>query len=129
VAASDPTPLSDVFTRDCPGRAVLNHITGRWGMLVLAALRGGPLRFYLLRDRIGGITEKMLSQNLRTLVRDGLVVREVRPTSPPEVFYRLTSLGEGLAEHLQALVDWIDARTPEVVTAQMRYDAATGGSA
>ena len=115
-------PLSDVFTRDCPGREVLDHVTSRWGLLIIAALRDGPLRFYLLRDRIGGITEKMLSQTLRTLTRDGLVRREVQGTTPPKVTYQLLPLGHELAEHLQALVDWIAARTPEIVAAQQRHD-------
>ncbi|MEV4896171.1 helix-turn-helix domain-containing protein [Nonomuraea sp. NPDC055795] len=88
-----PDPLSDAFNSDCPGREVFTHVTSRWGMLIMVALRDGPLRFYLLRDRIGGISEKMLSQSLRGLVRDGLVHREVEPSVPPKVTYSLTGLG------------------------------------
>ncbi len=122
-----PDSMSDVFDSDCPGRTVFTHVTSRWGMLILAALRDGPLRFYLLRDRIGGISEKMLSQNLRELVRDGLVDREVEPSVPPKVSYSLTPLGEGLAASLQALLAWIGAHTPDVISAQRRHDASLQG--
>ncbi|MER5424783.1 winged helix-turn-helix transcriptional regulator [Streptosporangium roseum] len=117
-----PDPMSDVFNSDCPGRTVFTHVTSRWGMLILAALRGGPLRFYLLRDRIGGISEKMLSQNLRDLVRDGLVHREVVPSVPPKVSYSLTPLGEGLAAALQELLSWIGSHTADVIAAQRQHD-------
>ncbi|TQM15493.1 winged helix-turn-helix transcriptional regulator [Pseudonocardia kunmingensis] len=121
-----PDPLSDAFNSDCPGRTVFVHLTNRWGILILTALRDGPLRFYLLRDRIGGISEKMLSQNLRAFVRDGLIEREVEPSVPPKVSYALTPLGVGAAEPLKALVAWIGTHTPEVLAAQERHDAATG---
>jgi len=81
------------------------------------------MRFHALRDTIGGISEKMLSQNLRLLIRDGLVQRDVEPTTPPKVTYSLTPLGKELADHVQALVDWITARTDAIVAAQRRYDA------
>lgn len=97
-------------------------------MLILSALREGDLRFYVLRDRIGGISEKMLSQNLRVLCRDGLVRREVEPASPPRVSYGLTPLGSGLAEHTHALVEWITLHTRDIVEAQKTYEAADGGS-
>ena len=120
IPASDMA--SDAFNNDCPGRMVFEHVTNRWGMLILAALGDGPLRFYLLRDRIGGISEKMLSQNLRELVRDGLIERDVEPTAPPRVTYSLTPLGRELAEHLNTLLGWIALRTPEVVAARERHD-------
>ncbi|WP_338693509.1 helix-turn-helix domain-containing protein [Streptomyces sp. Q6] len=116
-------PASDVFNSDCPGRTVLDHVTSRWGVLILASLREGPLRFYELRDRIGGISEKMLSQNLRVLGRDGLVAREVEPTLPPKVSYRLTPLGSGLAGPLQGLLDWVAGHTHDIVAAQRDHDA------
>ncbi|MFI9408948.1 winged helix-turn-helix transcriptional regulator [Nocardia gamkensis] len=114
--------MSDAFNSDCPARQVLDHITGRWGMLILAALGGGPLRFSELHGLIGGISEKMLSQTLRTLVRDGLVARTVEPTTPPRVSYELTALGQGLTESLQQFLDWIRQHTVEVVAAQRRHD-------
>jgi DNA-binding HxlR family transcriptional regulator len=117
-----PDPASDVFNSDCPGRTVLDHVTSRWGVLILASLRERPLRFYELRDRIGGISEKMLSQNLRVLGRDGLVAREVEPTLPPKVSYSLTPLGSGLARPLQGLLDWVAAHTHDIVAAQRDHD-------
>ncbi|WP_280263778.1 winged helix-turn-helix transcriptional regulator [Nocardia wallacei] len=113
-----------VFRRDCPTREILDHLTGRWGLLVLAALRPGPRRFYELRDRIDGISEKMLSQTLRTLDRDGLVERTVEPTKPPRVTYELTELGAAGAAHLCALIAWIGDSAPEIVAAQLRFDGS-----
>ncbi|MFD0683605.1 winged helix-turn-helix transcriptional regulator [Actinomadura fibrosa] len=114
----------DVFRRDCPARVVLDHVSGRWGVLVLTALGGGDLRFFELRERIEGISEKMLSQTLRTLVRDGLVVRTVEPSVPPKVSYGLTGLGRGIGEPLRALTGWIKEHAPEIVGAQLAYDEA-----
>ena len=114
--------LGDAFDSECPGRAVLNHVCSRWGTLILLSLRERPARFYELRDTIGGISEKMLSQNLRTLTRDGLIRREVEPDTPPKVTYSLTELGQELATPLQGLLDWVGARTVDVVRAQRRHD-------
>lgn len=116
----------DAFNSDCPAREVLDHITSRWGVLILAALGSGPLRFSGLAVMIGGISEKMLSQTLRTLVRDGLVGRTVEPTTPPRVSYELTPLGQGLAQSLGQLLDWIRAHAAEVVDAQERHDGQQG---
>ncbi|UAK30978.1 helix-turn-helix transcriptional regulator [Nocardia asteroides] len=113
---------SDAFNSECPAREVLDHITSRWGMLILTALGGGPLRFSELRDMIGGISEKMLSQTLRTLVRDGLVARSVEPTTPPRVNYELTALGRSLSVSLQQFLEWIRRHTAEVVAAQHEHD-------
>ncbi|MGV9299325.1 MULTISPECIES: winged helix-turn-helix transcriptional regulator [Amycolatopsis] len=118
-AAADP---GDAFNSDCPGRDVLNHVCSRWGTLILLSLRDRPARFYELRDTIGGISEKMLSQNLRILTRDGLIHRAVEPATPPKVTYSLTELGQELATPLQGLLDWVGARTVDVVKAQRRHD-------
>lgn len=114
----------DVFHSDCPAREIFDHVTSRWGMLILCALGTGPHRFYELRDRIGGISEKMLSQNLRILARDGLIERTVEPATPPRVSYTLTPLGAELATRLQGLIKWITVRADDVATAQHRYDQA-----
>ncbi|WP_433681454.1 winged helix-turn-helix transcriptional regulator [Nocardia sp. CA-119907] len=114
--------ISDAFNSDCPAREVLDHITSRWGMLILTGLGNGPLRFSELNAMIGGISEKMLSQTLRTLVRDGLIARTVEPTTPPRVSYELTALGQGLAESLQQFLGWIRQNTVEVMAAQRRHD-------
>ncbi|MGY1868185.1 winged helix-turn-helix transcriptional regulator [Nocardia gipuzkoensis] len=105
---------------------MLDHITSRWGMLILTALGGGPLRFSELHGMIGGISEKMLSQTLRTLVRDGLVARTVEPSTPPRVSYELTSLGQGLTESLLQFLEWIRQHTADVVAAQHRHDKQRG---
>ncbi|GAA2405040.1 hypothetical protein GCM10010404_73990 [Nonomuraea africana] len=123
VSPTPADPSTDAFNNDCPGRQVFDHVTSRWGILVLAALREGPLRFYQLRDRIGGISEKMLSQNLRVLARDGLIERMVEPDIPPKVSYRLTPLGQEGSAPLRALLDWIALRAPDILDAQSRHDA------
>ncbi len=108
----------DVFDSQCPARTVLDHVTSKWAVLVLAALRQGPLRFSALRRTIGGVSEKMLAQTLRTLETDGFVAREVVPTTPPQVSYSLTELGTGVASHVTGLLDWIDTRLPDVLAAR-----------
>ncbi|MGK5557389.1 winged helix-turn-helix transcriptional regulator [Actinomadura kijaniata] len=117
--------MDDVFRQDCPARMVLDHVTGRWGVLVLTALRDGDLRFSELRAKVEGVSEKMLSQTLRTLVRDGLVARTVEPTVPPRVSYGLTPLGVGITEPLQALTGWIRRHAGEIIEAQTSYDASS----
>ncbi|GLY81168.1 winged helix-turn-helix transcriptional regulator [Actinoallomurus iriomotensis] len=121
---SDARWISDTFHSACPGREVMEHVTGRWVPLILAALTPGPMRFFELRERIEGISEKMLSAKLRTLVRDGMVERTVEPTTPPQVSYELTELGRGLSRPFAQLVRWISAHTPEVMAAQRHYDEA-----
>ncbi|MFE9683237.1 winged helix-turn-helix transcriptional regulator [Streptomyces sp. NPDC006285] len=97
----------DVFHTDCPARDMVDHVTSRWGVWVLIALRKNSLRFYELRESIQGISEKMLSQTLRALVQDGLVWREVEPTAPPQVTYGLTGFGQEVGEPLTELFDRI----------------------
>lgn len=114
--------MDDVFRRDCPARMVLDHVTGRWGVLVLTALLPGDLRFYQLRDRIDGVSEKMLAQTLRLLVRDGLLHREVDPVVPPRVSYGLTPLGAGLTAKLGELTEWIRDNAEAILAAQAAHD-------
>jgi DNA-binding HxlR family transcriptional regulator len=111
-------PVGDVFNSACPSRAVLDHVTSKWAVLVLAALMTGPLRFSALRRRIDGVSEKMLAQTLRTLEADGFLLREVAPTTPPQVTYSLTDLGHGLTGHLTGLLDFITTRIPEIEAAR-----------
>jgi DNA-binding HxlR family transcriptional regulator len=122
--AAEPSQVGDCFDRRCPTRQVLAHVTGRWGSLVLAALRdAGVLRFSELRDHIDGISEKMLAQTLRDLERDGLLLRTSRPVVPPYVDYRLTILGSGIAEHVESLVRWIETNVGPLVAAQRAHDS------
>ncbi|MFI7448552.1 winged helix-turn-helix transcriptional regulator [Nonomuraea sp. NPDC049714] len=112
------------FDKDCPTRPVMAQVTGRWGALIIAALVPGPMRFSGLHRHIGGISQKMLSQYLKSVVRYGLVERLVEPTVPPQVTYSLTPLGQSLAQQLCALLSWFSANTPALEAAQQRYDAA-----
>lgn len=126
VKAAPGERLSDVFNEHCPGRPVFTHLTSRWGMLIMVALRDGPMRFYLLRDRIGGISEKVLSQKLRELGSDGLVRRRVQTTRPPSVSYELTPLGEEAADVLRGVVEWINRRLPDLQAAAEGLSAGDG---
>ncbi|MEV5675391.1 MULTISPECIES: winged helix-turn-helix transcriptional regulator [unclassified Streptomyces] len=117
----------DVFSRQCPSRGTLEHVTGRWGSLTLGALYEGSLRFNELRRRVDGVSEKMLSQTLHALERDGLVHREAQPTNPPRVDYELTPLGREVTGRLLGLIQLVQDRMAEVLTARERYDEARGG--
>ncbi|MEV6399524.1 helix-turn-helix domain-containing protein [Streptomyces sp. NPDC051907] len=114
----------DVFSKYCPSRVTLEHVTGRWGSLTLGSLYEGSLRFNELRRRVDGVSEKMLSQTLHALERDGLVHREAQHTNPPRVDYELTPLGRAVAERLIGLIDLVEARMPEVIASRERYDEA-----
>ncbi|WP_447035729.1 winged helix-turn-helix transcriptional regulator [Streptomyces sp. DSM 118878] len=100
----------DVFHTDCPARNMVDHVTSKWGVWVLISLRGNSLRFYELRESIQGVSEKMLSQTLRALVQDGLIWREVEPTTPPQVTYGLTEFGQEVGEPLTDLLDRVTRR-------------------
>ncbi|UGT55279.1 winged helix-turn-helix transcriptional regulator [Nocardia asteroides] len=126
---ADTPSLDTVFRKDCPGRPVFEQVTSRWGLLILVALESGPLRFAQLRDRIGGISEKMLSQNLRSMVRNGLIERSVEPAAPPRVTYALTVLGGDLTGKLRVLVDWNAAHSEQIAAAQRDHDTTAAGSA
>jgi DNA-binding HxlR family transcriptional regulator len=117
----------DVFARACPSRPALEHITGRWGVLVLAALRElGVARFGELRRKVDGISEKMLSQTLHTLERDGFASRTVVAAMPPHVEYRLTPLGAETAAKLLDLIRHLRHAMPAILAAQDQYDTGQG---
>jgi DNA-binding HxlR family transcriptional regulator len=111
-----------VFARDCPSRGTLEHVTGRWGALTLGALHEGTFRFNELRRRVDGVSEKMLSQTLHALERDGLVHREAQPTNPPRVDYTLTPLGHEVSERLLTLIRFVEGRMDDVLEAREHYD-------
>ena len=105
-----------VFAAGCPSRVVLDHVSSKWGTLVLLALaEGEPLRWSELRRRAEGVSEKMLAQTLRVLEADGLVDRDARPVVPPHVEYSLTERGRGLADRLVPLMDWIADNAPAIL--------------
>ncbi|MGW1542374.1 winged helix-turn-helix transcriptional regulator [Streptomyces sp. NPDC002309] len=111
----------------CPYRLVLEHVTSRWGVLVLIRLLERPHRFSELRRAVGEIrqvSEKMLTQTLQTLERDGFVHRDARPVIPPRVDYSLTVLGREAAEQVRALALWTEHRMGDVEQARTAYDEA-----
>lgn len=112
----------------CPHRLVLEHVTSRWGVLVLIELLDRPYRFSELRRTIGRVSEKMLTQTLQTLERDGLVHRDAKPVIPPRVDYSLTELGREAAEQVRALALWTHERMPAVERARRAYDEARATS-
>ncbi|MGW6564543.1 winged helix-turn-helix transcriptional regulator [Streptomyces sp. NPDC054975] len=116
--------LADVDGAMCPSRLVLEHVTSRWGVLVFIALSERSYRFSELRRRVGGVSEKMLTQTLQTLERDGFVHRDAKPVIPPRVDYSLTPLGEEAADRVRELARWTGARLPAVEEARTRYDVA-----
>ncbi len=108
----------DVLLQQCPSREILNHLTGRWAVLVFVCLYQETHRFSQLKYRITGISEKMLSQTLRELESDGFVHREVFPEVPPRVEYSLTPLGREASVRLLELVHWIEHSLPAIRQAQ-----------
>ena len=108
VSLSQQLKEGNLFAEQCPSREVLKHVTSRWGVLILVALREGTHRF-------GGVSEKMLAQSLQALEQDGFLNRIAYPVVPPHVEYSLTPLGEQVSEKVAALADWIELNLPEVL--------------
>jgi DNA-binding HxlR family transcriptional regulator len=104
-----------VLPAGCPSRVILDHVTSKWGVLVLVALAGQTLRWGELRRRAQGISEKMLAQTLRTLEDDGLVHRDPHPVIPPRVDYSLTARGRELVDLLIPLVEWTVANADDIL--------------
>ncbi|TDL07505.1 transcriptional regulator [Mycolicibacterium obuense] len=117
----------DVFERKCMSRDILHGLTTRWSVLAIAALAEGDFRFNALRRRVDGVSERMLSQTLQGLERDGFVSRTVLQTIPPRVEYSLTDLGHRLAGPVLNLVETVHGSVDEVVAARARYDADRSG--
>lgn len=113
----------DLSCSECPSRRILDHVTSRWGTLVLVLLLDGTQRFGALRDRIGGVSEKMLAQSLRLLEEDGFVSRHAYPEVPPRVEYSLTAMGTEIASHLHVLAEWVEANTVRIEKARQRRPA------
>ncbi|MEV6059731.1 winged helix-turn-helix transcriptional regulator [Nocardia asteroides] len=120
-ADEDPAIEADVFARNCSSRPVLQDVASRWGVLALVALRAGPYRFSALRRRVDGVSERMLSQTLQSLERDGMVHREVLEAIPPRVEYTLTELGAQVAERLESLIVVLETNMDTVRAAQASY--------
>jgi DNA-binding HxlR family transcriptional regulator len=105
---------ANVMAPDCPSRQVLQHLTSRWGALVMVALAARPCRFAELRRAVGGISERMLSQTLKELEGDGMVLRTAHDVVPPHVDYCLTDLGHQAAALLVPLIGWIETHLPQI---------------
>lgn len=110
---------------NCPIREVLDRVGDSWSLLVVLNLQPAPIRFNALRRRVEGISQRMLTVTLRSLERDGLVTRTVRPTTPPEVEYALTEFGHSLAVPVAALGDWAATNRFHMRASQKAFDAAT----
>ena len=121
---NDHASLGNPYDEGCPTRHILDRIGDRWTVLIIGALGAGTLRFNELRRRVEGISQKMLTQTLRTLERDGLVTRTVHAEVPPRVEYVLTEAGRSLQQPLRALEQWTIDHMDAVVRARRRYDAA-----
>ena len=113
----------DAFLAQCPSRQLLDRISDKWVTLVLAALVEGPLRYSQLSRTIAGVSQKMLTQTLRTLERDGLLTRTVTATVPVTVTYELTDLGRSLQMVITGLKSWAESHMDEVLAARSTYDA------
>ncbi|MEO3761138.1 helix-turn-helix domain-containing protein [Mycobacterium sp. B14F4] len=115
----------DAFLAECPTRELMETLSDKWIGLVLGALAEGPKRHSELARRIAGVSQKMLTQTLRTLERDGLVTRTVTPTVPVRVDYELTALGRTLLPVMLGIKGWAETHMDEVNAARQRYDKAS----
>jgi DNA-binding HxlR family transcriptional regulator len=112
----------DAYLKYCASRTVLETVANKWAALLVDTLRHGTLRFGELRRKLDGITQKSLTQSLRTLERDGMVVRTVYPTVPPRVEYSLTPLGHSVADLMSGIRQWSEEHLLEILDARDTYD-------
>jgi DNA-binding HxlR family transcriptional regulator len=112
----------DVYNERCPTRMILDRIADKWTVLIVGALDDKKKRFGELRRVVGGVSQKMLTQTLRGLERDGIVARMVYATVPPKVEYSLTDLGRTLVGILEAIRDWSEKNIEDVLKARDEYD-------
>jgi len=111
----------------CPIRDVLDRVGDTWSILVIFFLQPAPRRFNALKRLIEGISQRMLTVTLRSLERDGLVARTVRPTTPPEVEYSLTELGQSIAGPIDMLGRWAAQNRDAIRVARAAFDAGQAG--
>ena len=115
-----------MFSADCPSRRLLGEVTSKWGVLVLVALKDGPMRWSGLLRRIQGVSEKMLARTLRSFEAEGLVLRDARPVVPPHVEYSLTPAGREVTERLVPLVAWTEEHAARAAAHGERSPAGSG---
>ena len=113
----------NAFLAGCPSRQLLDRISDKWVVLILCALGDGPMRYSELARRLAGVSQKMLTQTLRSLERDGLLTRTVTPTVPVTVSYELTDLGRSLHHLTRGLRSWAQTHMGEVLANAEQYDA------
>ena len=119
----------DAFLAGCPSRQLLDRVSDKWVALILAALGDGPMRYSALSRRLAGVSQKMLTQTLRSLERDGLLTRTVTPTVPVTVTYEITDLGQSLQQVMWLLKTWAEAHMDEVLANRARHDDRSDGPA
>lgn len=122
---ASPDGRFNVMEPACPTRQIVGRIGDKWTLLVLYALAAGPRRYTELRAEVKGVSQKMLTQTLRALERDGLVDRHVHATVPPRVDYSLTDLGVSLGTAIATIRSWAYDHVEEVESARERYDKRT----
>jgi DNA-binding HxlR family transcriptional regulator len=120
----ETTPLWNVFDSNCPTRQVLDCIADKWTVLIIGKLAGGTLRFAQLRRAVDGISQKVLTNTLRELERDGIVTRRIYASVPPKVEYSLTALGLSLCSLVEGICGWAEANIEQVQAAREVYDGA-----
>lgn len=104
-----------VLCKDCPSRTIFGHLTSRWGALVMIVLLDGTKRFSELRREIEGVSERMLSETLKQLEKDGMIIRHSYNTVPPHTEYTLTECGRQAGERIFGLVDWLESNLGEIL--------------
>lgn len=123
-------PPYNVYEDRCPARQVLDRLADKWALLILDRIQSSPVRFNQLRRDIKGISQKVLSQTLKKLERDGLLSRSVFATVPVTVEYALTDLGQSLIQIVSGFAHWAELNMDAVLLAQAKYDesaASTSG--
>jgi DNA-binding HxlR family transcriptional regulator len=114
-------PAPNIYDSNCPTRLVLDRIADKWTVLVIGQLADGTLRFNELKRRVSGITQKMLTQTLKGLERDGMVHRKIYASVPPKVEYTLTELGDSLTSVVHAIKTWAESNIENILSAQHQF--------
>src|SRR4030088_2936769 len=113
----------DAYLAECPSRKLLDRIADKWVALVVKSLMDGPKRYSEVSHQLAGVSQKMLTQTLRSLERDGVLTRTVTPTVPVTASYELTDLGHSLHDMTRGLRSWAQSHMDEVLTHRATYDA------
>ncbi|WP_422733732.1 winged helix-turn-helix transcriptional regulator [Micromonospora sp. WMMD558] len=124
---SELPPEADLARADSLAREIFSDVANKWAFLIIEFLGQRTMRFSELRDEVGGISHKMLTQNLRMLERNGLVERTVHPTVPPRVEYNLTEAGEALRGVVDGMCGWTQRYLGHIEASRSRFGAAQGG--